>query len=1669
MVALVASLSAWAAEAPVAPTPARPVRVNHEALGRILEVIDATTVKVNRGRAEGLRLGTDGLSVYPVRPDAEGTRSFEGTERLARARVESLEEHSARLKLSAVSAPVQVGDAFGYRIEVDEAQVRDPLFGLALFDVEFRAPSTSEPFYRLAELLGTSPEAWHTRILDTLVAEIRARAEQVGEVYTERIEGGRFHGKTLQEAFTTTQREDLLAFVGYVHGFPSKYVATTRRLADVYARWVLSRTPSGDQKAVALQARILKQQGDKAAEAGSVTEAEDAYRRALELLPDDKPLRERFAAMHAVRNWSALLEMDPDDTATRWKRMEAYFDRSAYAAAAKDLDLLEKAGYQPALVLKYRGYVACRQQRFDEALRFFKELLARGPDENVERWARSCAQQKELKARPGSARALLALAELSEEEENWELAQERYLNALDAAKTKAEREQAQQGQGRVLLLKELDTLEAWVKQAITKHEAQRARKLLTRLLSLCERVDKPGCAEARLGRLAHAAYDVQEEELAIELRRERLRRAPRNVDAHQTLAWSFFARGDLEAAMAEVDAAHALDPNRPYTHHLRALVLLERGRLAEARASAERALVDKSYAWARMALARISAAEGRYEEAVRWAKEAHALLPDEFDLRRTLTATLRAEQAVRAIREGRDVARNRLRLVRSLVALTLGEAALREVEALRGTPHYVDANWAIASASRNLVRLPQQVKAASAVPAEPPYRARGLAVVHARQALAEHPEDARNRVALARALVADGGCEPALAVLSPLLVDNDTQEPAAHDVAALARRGEQVMESMDAAQEAFERDDSKSAERILAEGYDVLEAMGVKSFAFVMANVRASELSHQGRHAEALRFLGPIREAARADGAPGIVQLLEETVADLESKTGSLDAVRQVLLRGVAVCEALDDEDCLARTHQQLSGQEFVAGRLTAARLELEQALRFAQQVGHKPLVRELLRDLSRVSLHMSELKRSRERAEELLRSSREALDAENEGTARMLLGVVAMRVGDAAGARARFADLYTLGQRTGDTETRADARYYEGRAALLLSHDPRAAMEAFQQAAELYAGLEQEGSRIRALMGLGEARMELGDHEEARQTLLTARELARTRKSKVSEGHAQAVLALVELRRGQPEAALEAAGEAVRLAETSEIIEERWLAYYAMARALEAGGKQAEASAQYEKAVAELVRVLADPSGQAEGADPLSYGRGRQVFQEAIDLYLRLGNTERALALLQLSHDTRLRQLFDATRQGARDGQLQQLGEAEAKTRAARQQLSAEYAKPPEVRSEARVEALSKVIASTQAELRHQLQVIRAQNRPLYSLLTFDPQMLTERRNRPPEGTLVVAYFIASDALYAFLITADQERPQVVKVSVSPRELEDAVFAYHDALVQRGKEAAVWAERLHGWLIAPIEAEMARAKTTLVVPFGPLYYLPFHALAAPDASGRPVHVLEKYRLGYVSSTTFFKMMEPQRELPVRALLGFANPDGTLVRAREELERITSESFPDARVLYGQEATSERYFELAGGYDILHFAAHGVLSGNPLASHLKLASGPLTVDELLRRSNLEGKTGLVVLSACETALEHGNSAGDELISLASAFGAVGAPSIVASLWQVDDEATSELMAHFYAQLRKAPRVDTLEALRQAQLHVLRLTDAKGIRRYQHPSLWAPFMLIGDYR
>ena len=121
------------------------------------------------------------------------------------------------------------------------------------------------------------------------------------------------------------------------------------------------------------------------------------------------------------------------------------------------------------------------------------------------------------------------------------------------------------------------------------------------------------------------------------------------------------------------------------------------------------------------------------------------------------------------------------------------------------------------------------------------------------------------------------------------------------------------------------------------------------------------------------------------------------------------------------------------------------------------------------------------------------------------------------------------------------------------------------------------------------------------------------------------------------------------------------------------------------------------------------------------------------------------------------------------------------------------------------------------------------------------------------------------------------------------------------------------------------------------------------------------------------------------------------------------------------------------------------------LSINQLARDSE-SDGRLTIDRLYS-TKLDADP--VTLSACETGLSK-IANGDDLVGLTRGFLYAGSSSIVASLWEVNDFTTSELMTRFYKEM---DRTDKREALRTAQLETK--------KKYPHPYYWASFQLTGN--
>ena len=271
--------------------------------------------------------------------------------------------------------------------------------------------------------------------------------------------------------------------------------------------------------------------------------------------------------------------------------------------------------------------------------------------------------------------------------------------------------------------------------------------------------------------------------------------------------------------------------------------------------------------------------------------------------------------------------------------------------------------------------------------------------------------------------------------------------------------------------------------------------------------------------------------------------------------------------------------------------------------------------------------------------------------------------------------------------------------------------------------------------------------------------------------------------------------------------------------------------------------------------------------------------------------------------------------------------------------------------------------------------------------------------------------------------------------------------------------------QKLYSVLIAPIEKWLPEREGAplCIVPAGVLFEVPFAALQGAD--GRAV--LDRWSVFEVPTLHFFAVTpeEPGTSCvvagdpaPASAAEKEWGPIARLPFARDEAQEVAR--LYGVKALIGTEATKRQVEDLLNSAQVVHLAAHAILSSNrPFESAIVLAATEKD-DGLIRVRDIDAKTlraRLVVLSCCSTA--GGTVTGDGVLSLCRGLLAAGAHTVIASLWAVADESTSFTMIDFHRRLIENPFESTLaEIFRQAQL----ATRAK----YHSHSQWAPFVLWG---
>jgi CHAT domain-containing protein len=328
---------------------------------------------------------------------------------------------------------------------------------------------------------------------------------------------------------------------------------------------------------------------------------------------------------------------------------------------------------------------------------------------------------------------------------------------------------------------------------------------------------------------------------------------------------------------------------------------------------------------------------------------------------------------------------------------------------------------------------------------------------------------------------------------------------------------------------------------------------------------------------------------------------------------------------------------------------------------------------------------------------------------------------------------------------------------------------------------------------------------------------------------------------------------------------------------------------------------------------------------------------------------------------------------------------------------------------------------------------------------------------------TALVEYFSLDGQLLAFVAT--DQGVDVVRLPARERDVDAAVDGLrfqtetlrHGAQHMRAhlgvlsRRAQQYLRQLYDLLLRPLEAHIGDRRLA-VVPHRAMHYAPFHALHDGQR-----HVIERREVCAAPSAAVLlhclRAPAPTPGRSPRALL-IGVPDARAPRVRDEVLAVAP-LFDRPIILLESQATLAALRSHAPRADILHLACHGQFRpDNPLFSSLRLADSWLTVRDAY---TLDLHCGLVVLSACETGVNT-VAPGDELIGLARGFFSAGSPSVLVSLWTVDDEATARLMQRFYERLLAGDGPAT--ALRAAQRDLL----ADGL----HPFFWAPFVLMGRW-
>lgn len=670
-------------------------------------------------------------------------------------------------------------------------------------------------------------------------------------------------------------------------------------------------------------------------------------------------------------------------------------------------------------------------------------------------------------------------------------------------------------------------------------------------------------------------------------------------------------------------------------------------------------------------------------------------------------------------------------------------------------------------------------------------------------------------------------------------------------------------------------------------------------------------------------------------------------------------------------------------------------------------------------------------------------------------------------MGVLSLKQGNYTAAKREFEE--AMARADGDQYVTTQALNDLGRVQDAEGH-PAEALSTFQKALGICQKSGFKTCIAECQMNIGNFHLGHKEPGQATKAFLSALEIFEPLHDTYNSGISLRGLGYAARLQSDSQSAADYANRAAALSREIGDPDGEWQALGLFGLAASDAGKQTEARAAYQQAIA----IIEKQRGKVGGGET----EQQRFFEKALFPYQQLAFLEaeagNPLGSLLTAETARSRVLLDMLAappeqigrnmtEAERQEEAQLLG-AIAGTNASLARASA--ANKPALK--AKYEAAWGKYESFRAALyaRHpEVKIARGQTSPLQvqdlAELLPDHQSAILEFVSAQEKTLLIVARRGDDPAHPVIST--------FPIAIAKDALTKRISAFHSKLEARDPGFQADARALYRLLLEPGSAALAGKTKWLLVADGPLWEMPFQALV--DRSGK--YILETRALTWAPSLTFARdqLHRAPNAVATLDLVAFADPASTgfpsVADLREQVRSVAALYPPDRTVVrVGASASEEAFREFAPRAKVIHLATHGISDlNNSLRSRLLLASsgttgatsrdGSLEAWELMR---LDLKADVAVLSACESG--RGSATGGEgLVGLTWSLFAAGVRQAAVSQWSVESGSTSLLMTEVHKRLRRGESL--APALRGGMLSIMK--DP----RYKHPFYWGAFIAAGN--